>query len=353
MKSYQLSPQGGSVLGGASPPPVQVLVTAPVHGPTLELLRQIQGIVVNVLPSALDPSPVPEDFQNAEVFFGGFIPQNFRSLHSLRWVQIESSGFTQLLPFKLGTRGITATNARGVFDVPIAEWNMAMMIALLRDLRGMMHHQDQGIWDRSPRFQGELRGKTVGFWGYGGIGRTTAPLAKAFGMKVHVLTRSGQSVRQDCYSTGGVGDLDGSVPDRFFRLEEKKEFLRSVDFLVIAMPLTSQTEGLIGEEELRSLSPRAFLLNPARGAIVQEKALLNALREKWIAGAALDTHYYYPMPPEHPLWRMENVIMTPHISGSTGSPYFLERLWDLFLQNLKCHLAGKRLLNILSVEDLG
>jgi phosphoglycerate dehydrogenase-like enzyme len=121
----------------------------------------------------------------------------------------------------------------------------------------------------------------------------------------------------------------------------------------MAMPLTPETEGVIGREELRALSPSAYLLNPARGPIVQENALIEALKEKFIAGAALDTHYVYPMPPDHPLWQMENVIMTPHISGSTGSPYFLERLWDLFLQNVERYLTGSPMLNRLPVKDLG
>ena len=103
---------------------------------------------------------------------------------------------------------------------------------------------------------------------------------------------------------------------------------------------------------MRLLRPTAYLLNPARGPIIQEKALLKALQEKWIAGAALDTHYHYPMPADHPLWRFPNVIMTPHISGSALSPYFLTRSWDIFTQNVERYLSGRPLLNELSQGQL-
>jgi len=104
--------------------------------------------------------------------------------------------------------------------------------------------------------------------------------------------------------------------------------------------------------ELRAMRPTAYLLNPARGPLVQEHALLRALSEGWIAGAALDTHFQYPMPPEHPLWRLPNVIMTPHISGSSGSPFFLQRVWDIFVQNVERLRQNKPLLNLLTPKQL-
>ena len=108
----------------------------------------------------------------------------------------------------------------------------------------------------------------------------------------------------------------------------------------------------MGEAELRALRPTAYVLNPARGPLIQEQALLKALREGWIAGAALDTHYHYPMPPDHPLWAMPNVIMTPHISGSGGSPFFLQRIWDIFVQNVERFQKGEPLLNELTASQL-
>ncbi len=191
------------------------------------------------------------------------------------------------------------------------------------------------------------------WWGYGGIGRETARLAKLLGMQVHILTRRGVGPREQTYVVPGTGDPEGTLPDRVFTAGQELEFLGGLDFLVLAMPLTPANTGRIGERELRALRPSAFLLNPARGPLVQETALLQALEKGWLAGAALDTHYYYPMPPEHPLWRFPNVIMTPHISGSDKGPHFLERIWDIIVYNVEHILAGKPLWNELTVEELG
>jgi phosphoglycerate dehydrogenase-like enzyme len=227
-----------------------------------------------------------------------------------------------------------------------------MMVNLARDLRGMMHNQDAELWDRSSRFQREIRGSTVGLWGYGGIGRETARLAKALGMQVHVLTRNGVGDRRNIYYVPGTGDPEGTLPDKVFRLDEKEQFLSGVDFLILAMPHTAANTGIIDQAELRRMKQGAFLLNPARGALVDEQALVSALREKRIAGAALDTHHHYPMPPGHPLWQMPNVILTPHISGSSLSPKFLERVWDIFVQNVGRLIADEPLLNELSAAHL-
>jgi phosphoglycerate dehydrogenase-like enzyme len=273
-------------------------------------------------------------------------------MRKLKWIQIASTGYTQLHGLDLPARGVHATNARGCFDVPIGEWNIAMMVNLARDFRQMIRNQEHAVWDRSAIFQNEIRGRTVGVWGYGGIGRETARLARLLGMRVHVMTRNGVGPRHDVFTVAGTGDPAGVLPDHVFRAGEENEFLRDLDFLVIALPLSKATEGLIGERELQALPSRAFVLNPARGPIIQQDALLRALREKWIAGAALDTHYQYPMPPEHPLWRFPNVIFTPHISGSSLSPRFKERLWDIFLLNVERFARGESLLNELSATQL-
>jgi len=172
-------------------------------------------------------------------------------------------------------------------------------------------------------------------------------------MRVHVLTRTGAiPARENVYCVPGTGDPTGAHPHRVFSASESGEFLRDLDFLVVAVPLTAATEGLIGEAELRALPRTACVLNPARGPIIQQQALLRALDEGWIAAAALDTHYVYPLPPEHPLWRYPNVILTPHVSGSSLSQHFRERLWDIFLANLARYRSGQPLLNQLTAWQL-
>lgn len=334
---------------------MKVLVDVAINDAALERLREQRGVELDVLnPPAETPRAVEAArLRDVDVLFCAHPPTNFDDLRSLKWIQLSSTGYAQLFPFNLPSRGIRATNARGCFDVPIGEWVVSMMVNLVRDLRQMIRNQDAAIWDRGAVFQRELRGSTVGLWGYGGIGREVARLAKHMGLRVHVLTRSGEvKPRTGVYTVPGTGDVEGALPDRVFSAGETASFLAGLDFLVVAVPLTKATEGVIGETELRALRPHAYVLNPARGPIIQERALLRALNDRWIAGAALDTHYYYPLPPEHPLWRMHNVILTPHISGSSLSQRFGDRLWDIFGQNLIRFSRGEPLLNELSVADL-
>lgn len=338
--------------------PTQILVDMPVHTRFLEMLRSMEDIEVHVLPET-EVTPVPRPAEvpaelvpDIEAMFCTYPPVNIDQMCKLRFVQISSAGYTQLIGKGLPERGIQASNARGCFDVPIAEWNLAMIVNLARDLRQMLRNQDAQIWDRGARFQSEARGLTVGIWGYGGIGRETARLLKTMGLRVHVLSRRGIGRIENVYSVPGTGDPEGTLPDRVFLAGEELAFLNELDFLILAMPLTPTTAGIIGERELRALPRSAFLLNPSRGPLIDEQALLKALNNGWLAGAAIDTHYHYPLPPEHPLWRFPNVILTPHISGSAQSPHFLERTWDIFVENVARLIDNRPLLNQLSEAQL-
>lgn len=333
----------------------RVLVDVPAHAATIARIRAAHPQVeLHLVPEPEERSrELPSEWlANADALFCTFPPTNFEEMNRVRWVQIGSTGYSQLFGLGLTGKGIAASNGRGCFDIPIAEWNIAMMVNLARDLRQMIRNQDAAVWDRGAVFQREIRGLTVGFWGYGGIGRETARLAKALGLRVHVLARNGVQPRLDVYCVEGTGDPHGVLPDRVFRSGEEIEFLGGLDFLVIAMPLTKQSEGLVGERELRALPRSAYVLNPARGPIIEQSALLRALDEGWIAGAALDTHYVYPLPPEHPLWSKPNVILTPHISGSSLSPRYQDRVWDIFARNLDRFLRGEPLLNRLTEAQL-
>ena len=333
---------------------MKLLIDVPVEPAALAALQQSGRFTLDCLtpPAETKRALDPARLRDAEVLFCTFPPENFADLRALKWIQLASTSYTQLFGLDLASRGIRATNCRGCFDVPIAEWAVAMMVNLARDLRQMVRNQDAAVWDRSAVFQREIRGMTVGLWGYGGIGRETARLGRQLGMRVHVMTRNGVGQRENVFVVPGTGDPAGVLPDRVFRAGEEREFLRELDFLVVALPLTKATEGLIGERELQALPRTAYVLNPARGPIIRQEALLRALREKWIAGAALDTHYHYPMPPDHPLWKFSNVIFTPHISGSSLSPKFTVRLWEIFVRNLDRYAGGQPLLNELTPSQL-
>jgi len=330
----------------------QVLAAIPLEETTLRRLQDLSGETVQTVGPRTREWDLPSDFlRGPEILLCKFPPRNLLDMPNLKMVHLATVGYEHLRHLGLADRPLRICNARGIFDTAIAEWNLTMMVNLVRDLRVMIRNQEQARWERLDRFEQEVRGGVVGLWGYGGIGRETARLAKAFGMTVHVLTRSPVGPRRDSYTVPGTGDPDGVLPDRAFIVGQELSFLAGLDFLVLALPHTRLSNGVVGERELRALPPRAFLLNPSRGPIVQEQALLRALREGWIAGAALDTHFAYPLPPEHPLWGFPNVILTPHISGADHSRHFPGRIGDLFVQNVERYLAGRPLLNEVSAAE--
>lgn len=332
---------------------VNVLVNMPVDPAQLEKLQSMDGVRVHVVPQQEGSNALPAELlRDQHLLFCYKPPGNLADCASLKLIQICSAGYGQLIDIGLNERGIRACNASGVFDLPIAEWNVTMMIQLARDMKRMTRNQERKIWDAAPRFQAEIRGTRAGFWGYGGFARETARLLTTMGVYVQVLVRKEIKSRENNYCTPGTGDPQGRLPDKIFVEGQELEFLSDLDFLIVALPLTKATKGLIGERELGALPSTAFILNPARGPIIQEQALLQALRENRIGGAALDTHYYYPMPNDHPLWEFPNVIMTPHISGGDQNPYFLPRIWDLFTENVRRYMANEPLLNELSHREL-
>lgn len=332
----------------------RLLVDMPALPEPVAALRSLPNLEVDCMETPAEEfRELPaERLQGVHALFCTRPPSNFADLKSLRWIQLSSTGYSQIFGLDLAHRGIRVTNARGCFDVPIAEWTISMMVNLARRVPRMLQNQERGIWDRDGMFQHELRGSIVGFWGYGGIGRETARIAKTMGLTVHVLARRGVGPRGLVFRLPGTGDPDGTLPDRVFLDGQEEEFLQELDFLVLALPLTRSTEGLIGERELRWLPENAFLLNPSRGPIVQREPLLTALREGWIAGAALDTHYTYPTPPDDPFWRLPNVIFTPHIAGSTLNPSYLKRIWEIQVENTRRFLSDQPLLNQLTQEQL-
>lgn len=331
-----------------------ILVDAAIDPSLLNALARRTGLSVALAPAPYEVKrALPADLlADVRATLCTFLPDNHAKMRSLEVVQLCSAGFAQVERLGLSARRVRVCTASGVNDVPIAEWSVMMMVALARDLPAMFRNQQRGAWDRSPRFQQEIRGRTLGIWGYGGIGRETARLAKAMGLRVHVLTRSGKADAGERFHPAGTGDDAGELPDRVYGTAELEEFCRSLDFLLLSMPQTPQNVGIVNRQVFEWLPPHAFLLNPARGPLVNEADLLSALDSGRLAGAALDTHFQYPLPPEHPLWQMPNVIMTSHIAGSSQSPHFKARLWQLFEENVLRWLDGRPLLNTLSSERL-
>jgi phosphoglycerate dehydrogenase-like enzyme len=195
----------------------------------------------------------------------------------------------------------------------------------------------------------ELHGKTVGILGYGSIGRELARLLKPFGCKILVTKRDARQLIDSGYNELGSGDPKGDLPDRVYPSEATRSVVAECDFVVITLPLTERTHYLFDEEMLKAMKPSAFLVNVGRGAIVKEADLVRGLKKGWLAGAGLDVYEEEPLPDNSPLWNMENVILTPHVSGFT--PHYDERATDIFAENLRRYLAGEPLLNLVDRQE--
>jgi phosphoglycerate dehydrogenase-like enzyme len=267
----------------------------------------------------------------------------------LRWVQLYSAGVDSIAehPLFFATEVIFTTSS-GVHASCIGEYVLAMILAWFHRLPTLFEWQRMATWpdsrSRAAFFQqDEALGKTIGIVGYGSIGRHVARLAFALGMRVLAMHRSTAHGDQG-FSFPDVGDPPGQVPERYYTPDQLHEMLARCDVIAITAPLTPQTRGLIDEAAFAAMRPDAFLINCARGAICDEVALVRALDQRRIGGAALDVFVDEPLPSEHPLWRLPNVILSPHISGL--SAHYAERAAMIFEENMRRYLAGEPLLNV-------
>lgn len=281
-------------------------------------------------------------------FEAAFDPADYPAL---RWVQLHSAGVDHVLNTPLMRSNVILTTVSGIHAPQIAEYVLTSMLAFTHRIPTMLHYQWRAEWPagRWDLFAGhELRGQTVGIVGYGSIGREVARLAKAFTMRVLVSKRRPGKLADDGYNLIDVGDAAGTLADGVYGPDRLQKMLGQCDFVVVAAPLTPETHHLIDEATLRAMRPNVYLVNIGRGGLVDEAALVRALREGWIAGAGLDVFEEEPLPPDSPLWELDNVILSPHVAGF--SLEYDERATDLFAQNLSRYLAGEPLLNLVDRE---
>ena len=296
------------------------------------------------LPSDIDVVEVDSegnldgDASDAEVYVNGFYLKT--SIHDkvltaaprLRWQQSPSAGVNQILTPTFLQKDIILTNGAGVHAIPISEFVLAFMLHHAKNLRKLQTLQDEHTWVRGL-FLEELTDATLLILGTGNIGKAIASRAKAFGVTVWGSRRHPEPLPNF---------------DKIVGVNEWRSLLPAVDYVVIATPLTPETKGLIDETALRSMRQSAYLINIARGAIVDEAALLTALRQGWIAGAGLDTVATEPLPPESLLWSLPNAFITPHCSAL--SPRLKERIAQLFIDNLKRYQTGQPLRNVVDKQ---
>jgi phosphoglycerate dehydrogenase-like enzyme len=264
----------------------------------------------------------------------------------LRWIQLMSAGADHILKGLLAERKtIAVTTGSGVAASTIAEYTIASMLAWAHVLPITMRAQIDREWKRTGFMDIEpMRGKTLGVIGYGSIGRETARIAQALGMEVLALKRNPNERRDSGWNPPGVGDPEGTIPRRWYGPEQCQQILHEADYITLTLPSTAQTRGFIGRNEIAAMRPNAYIVNVGRGEVIDQAALIEALRENRIAGAGLDVFEREPLESESALWDLENVILTPHVSG--GFKNYFGVCCELFAANLQRFRAGQPLFNL-------
>ena len=264
----------------------------------------------------------------------------------LKWIQLMSAGADHILKGVLAERNAVAvTTGSGVAASTIAEYTIASMLAWAHVLPTTMRAQIRREWKRTGFMDIEpMRGKTLGVLGYGSIGRETARIAQGLGMDVLALKRNPEQRRDTGWNPQGVGDPEGSIPRRWYGPEQCEQLLRESDYVTVTLPLTANTRGFIGRQQIAAMRPNAYIVNVGRGEVIDQDALIEALRENRIAGAGLDVFEREPLETESALWDLENVILTPHVSG--GFNNYNGVCCELFADNLRRFRAGQPLFNL-------
>ncbi|MGB9402256.1 MAG: D-2-hydroxyacid dehydrogenase [Candidatus Acidiferrales bacterium] len=275
------------------------------------------------------------ELPDTDIFVGYSIrPNQFPWASKLKWIHSTAAGIAQLSYPALRESGVLVTNASGTHSIPIGEHVLGMLLALARRLpdalryRSEHHWAQQEIWDAQPSPR-ELHGTVLLLVGLGAVGKEVARLGRAFGMTVRAVTRSGRG--------------DTALAEKIYLAAQLDAALAEADYVVLAAPETADTHHLIGPRQLAAMKPDSYLVNVARGSLIDEAALVAVLETHRIAGAALDVASAEPLPPESPLWRLDNVLITPHLAAA--SEHLWTRQTNLLIENLERWFDGRELLN--------
>lgn len=276
-----------------------------------------------------------EYLDTAEVLIGwARLPQELLARAAkLRWIQTAGAGMDYVNPSDY--RHLTLTNASGAAAVPMAEYVIGVILMFAKGFPRLLRRQQARVWEQAAAAF-EVAGKTCGIVGMGAIGSEIARRARAMEMRVIAIRRSVAARTTD------------SLAHELLPPADLLYLLGQSDYVVLTTPLTAETRGLIGARELAAMKPSAVLINVGRGAVVDERALIAALQDGRIAGAGLDVFEREPLPSDSPLWAMENVVITPHVSAS--SEHYNARVADIVCDNLRRYLAGQPLRNVVDLD---
>jgi phosphoglycerate dehydrogenase-like enzyme len=275
-----------------------------------------------------------EQLEEFDALMGYFPPELLKGLPRLRWMQIPSAGADHL-PGAFDPERTLLTNSSGAFGVVISEYLMAGLLMLYRKMPAYLKNQREHLW-RGEGVSRSVYGSLVTVVGLGDIGGSFAERMRFMGARVRGVKRSASEKPE--------------YLEALYTVDRLAEAVEGADAVALCLPSTRETKGLVSEEVLRHMKPGAVLLNAGRGATVDEPALIRALQEGHLGGAVLDVTTVEPLPADSPLWDMENVILTPHISGSNFDPVCVDATYAIFRDNLESFLTGKPLRNLVDIK---
>lgn len=328
---------------------VEVLVTFPLEEDLQTQIRELSEFVNLTVSPAQRAEDIPEEiWQQVEVLYTLRALPETAQAPKLRWVQSYLAGVENELNHPLFEEGkVFFSSLSGANARQTAEHVLTMMMALGHNLPEFGALQSERVWmeDKGKKYSPrEINSSTVGIIGYGSIGRQVARLVTGMGAEVLATKRDAMAPAHYGYSAEDVGDPDGDLFTRLYPPEAMRSMLKECDFVVVCVPKTSDTAGLVGNKELAAMKKTAYLVDVSRGGVVDQDALLAALEHKKIEGAALDVFEDEPLPEDSALWETPNVIITPHIAGFSSK--YAVRANELFLENLGRYLSGQVLLNL-------
>ena len=333
--------------------PIEVLITMPFPESLLNRLSEVSPRLKFTVVKANKPDDIsPEVWARTEVLYTARVLPALELVPNLHWIQFHWAGVDHIIDEPLLRKPeLVATTLSGAAVTQVAEYIVMMILALGHHVPEMVAYQKRADWprDRWERFAPvELRDSTVGIVGYGSIGRQVARLLSNFGAIVLATKRDAMNPQDFDYIPEGTGDPGGDYLQRLYPSEALRSMLKECDFVAVCVPKSPSTTNLIKAEELATMKPSAYLVDVSRGSIVDHNALISVLKDRKIAGAALDVFPEEPLPADSPLWKLPNVLITPHIAGITTQ--YDERAVEMFSANLTRYLAGLPLYNCIDLD---
>lgn len=326
----------------------KALITIDFDEDLIESLNQISKDLEIIVMPTRQPSEIPADvWQEIKILFTLSTLPDPEQAPNLRWIQSYFAGIDLITQSPISEKeGLIVTTMSGANALQVAEYSLMMLLSLGHQLPDLVTAQNRSAWlsNKNEIYKPqELSESTVGIIGYGSIGRQIARLLYGFGAQVLVTKRNAKDPTDPGYALEGTGDPQGDYFTRLYPPEALNTMLKECDYVIVTLPLTSDTQGFFNTEQFDAMKPSAYLIDVSRGGVIDHEDLLNALVQHKIAGAGLDVFPQEPLPADSLLWQMPNVIITPHVAGN--SIHYASRGVALFSENLKRYLEDLPLLN--------